>query len=232
LAFRFLDAREQVLEHLDDESGARYARETGVNTESFRKVDRTLKTAISACVDEYVKAGGDRFNEIVEATTSASDGKASLAVEKLSHIRSVRVDNGTSLYRVEEGDNAAGNTPYLAERDLQMTVVRFFEPPQVPDPNDLLMGTVAGAARSWDAFDAWVCARAAKMLGIKDLEPSRQKALLDLVAELERAVMGHKRTPASKPWPERRPADALVTGRARWLWFPREQELQLVLGAR
>lgn|GEM_PF-2449397 len=230
MPYRISDAREQVLEHLDDESGARYARETGANTESFRKVDRALRNALSSCVDDYVSAGGDRFNERIEVTTTATDGIADLSDEKVGHIRGVRINSGSSLYRIDGGDVLAGGLPDAVARDLTLTAVRRLELADVADPDDLLLGTTAGVARSWDAFDEWVCARASDALGAKDDET--RKALLRTLERCERSVMQHKRTPSSRPWPARSPSDLFMSGRLRWLWFPREQELQLVIGSR
>lgn len=230
MPMRWLDAREQVLENLDDESGQRYARETGTNTESFRKLDRKLKSALCACLDDYVAAGGDRFNESLPTATTS--GTAGLAAEYVRHIVDVRVDNGVSTYRLAEGDVGAGGLPDETDRDLLLTVVRWFEPPQVPDPQDLLMGTEVGAAPSWDAFDEWVCARAALDLGVKDKEGDRQAILANLEARLRRSVMGAKRTPSSKPWPERSLPPFFLSGRLRWMWLPHDQELRLVFGSR
>jgi hypothetical protein len=231
VAFRIVDAHEQVLEHLDDESGQTYARETGTNTESFRKIDRALKSALSACVDDYVAAGGDRFNEVTSQTTDAATGLVNLASVGIAHIRSVRVDSGTSLNRIDEGDGNASRRPDLTARELELTVVRRFELPQVPDRDDLLVGTVAGNARSWNAFDEWVCARAAMSIAVKSLEAKRLEALAAVLADRAKSVMQAKRTPSSRPWRERS-ASWLLSDRLRWLWFPHEQELRLIYGTR
>lgn len=231
MAYDIEDAREQVLEFLDDESGERYARETGTNTTNYRKVDRALRGAVSSTLDDYVRRGGDRFDEELTLTTDADTGKVEVGGDKLAHVRSIRVVSGSSSYRVMEGDKHVGGRADLVERSLIATVVRLFEVPPEPDVDDLLMGTVEGAARSWDAFDELVCARAAKTLGIKDLKPERQAILREQIAEREKSVLSHSRTPAAKPWPERRPSTTVVGADLRWLFFPHEQELALVFGA-
>jgi hypothetical protein len=229
--YRFVNAREQVLEHLDDESGARYARETGSNTESFRKIDRQLKNQCSSTLDDYVRRGGDRFNELLEVSTSSDTGSIDLASYGLLHIRGVRVDTGSALYRIEEGDALAGGRPDLVERDLELTVVRAFVPPESPDEDDWLMGDAVGVARSWDAFDELVCARAADALGAKNDET--RAAIQRQIARLEKAVFGHTRTPAALPWLSKRtPAGLFLSGRLRWLWHAKEQRLDLVYGVR
>lgn len=225
------DAREQVLEDLDDESGDRYARETGSNTVSYRKIDRALRTAFSAALDDYVAFGGDRFDEELAIVTAAATGTVAIPGERIAHFKNVRVDltaSGGGKFRMKEGDKAAGGRADLTSRTLVATVVRLFEIPNPAQPDDLLAGVVAGAARSWDAFDAWVCARAADALGAKD--EKNNAAVLRKVAGLEKSVRGQKRNPASKPWPERETSSMLLSGDLRWLWFPHEQIFQTVFG--
>ena len=230
MPYKVSDAREQVLEHLDDESGDRYARETGSNTTNYRKIDRALKVAVSTCVDDYCARGGDRFNENLAVSTTATAGKADLSTYKTAHVRSVRVSSNSVLYRIEEGDVGAGGRPDLTVRALELQIVRRFEMASAPDEDDLLMGITGTVARSWDAFDEWVCARASDALGAKDNE--RRDGLLRILARCEKAVFQHKRTPAAHPWPERNVSELYLSGRLRWLWFPHEQELQLVFGTR
>lgn len=232
MAFTIRDAREAVLEHLDDERGERYARETGTNTVGYRKLDRALRVQVSGSLKDASAGGYDQFDEEIALSTSATDGTVAAPGERIAHIKGVRVDIGVSTYRVEEGDKSSGGLPDRTSRDLLLTIVRLFDVPLNPLEDDLLLGTVAGAARSDDAFDAWVCARAAKQLGIKDLAPARQALLLQHIAELERTVIGQKRNPGALPWPERVSPRMLVNGRLRWLWFPHEQTLQLVFGER
>lgn len=221
------DARSQILDHLDDELGRRYA-----PNDDFTKVDRALRSALNRCLDDYVAAGGDRFDENVDCTTSASDGSVNLADEKLLHIRGVLVNPTTdgTLYPIDSGDKLSRGLIDLTSRDLVLVAVRQFPIEEDPNGDDLLVGEVNGAARSWDSFDEWVCARAALQLGIKDDEMRR--ALLATIEDLRSSIVGQKKNPASRPWPERRTYSFLLQNQLRWLWYQREQTLQLVFNAR
>lgn len=230
MAFKVSDYREHVLELLDDESGDRYARETGTNTVSYRKMDRFLRIELSAGLDEYVAAGGDRFDEELDLTTSATDGTVDIPGERIAHIRNVRCDNGTSKWRIQEGDKSSGGLPDRTERDLVLTVVRLFELPDPLDANDLIMGTVDGAARSFDGFDGWICARTAMALSAKDKDLNAMVATQE--ARLRQSIMGQKRNPGVLPWGEREPSESLLNANLRWLFFPHEQQMQLVFGGR
>lgn len=223
-------ARETVLEHLDDESGERFARATGSNTESFTKIDRALRSAQSRCLDDYIAAGGDRFDEQVDVTTE-DDGTVSLAGYDNPSIRGVMVvpDSDGSMYPIEPGDKMSRLDPDDVERDLKVTLVRRFTIPDPVDEDDLLMGQTAGVARSWDAFDHWVCARAAIQLGIKDDELRR--ALVATADDLKASVLGQRRTPSYLPWPTAGLRRQRSFSRdLRWTWLQREQTLVLFYG--
>ncbi len=226
MAYTIFDARQVVLENLDDETGVRFARLPGTNTASYVKIDRALRGACSSCLDDY---RGDRFDETIEVSTS-SVGVVSLAAYQIQQVKGVRVDTGATTYRIEPGDLASGGRPDNTARDLLVTITRMFPIPATPATTDLLMGTVDGAARSWDAFDEWVCARASDSLGAKTDET--RAAIQRNIKRLEESVKGHKRIPASKPWPERRVDGALYAARLRWLWDARAASFSLVFADR
>jgi hypothetical protein len=226
MPFTIADARQVVLEALDDETGVRFARLPGTNTVSYVKIDRALRVACTSALDDY---RGDRFDETIEVTSSTA-GEIDLASYKIHEIKSVRVSTGVASYRVMPGDAASGGRPDSTARDLVLTITRRHEIPNPPDTDDLLLGTTAGAARSWDAFDQWVCLQAAKSLGIKTLEAARAQQLVGEIAALEKSVKAHKRIPGGKPWPERRTDTLYLSGRLRWLWDARTQTMSLVHG--
>ncbi len=224
------EARRLALEHLDDENGERYARKTGSNTTSWSKIDRALRSAQSRCIDDYVGRGGDRFDEQVDVTTS-SDGTVNIDEYGNPFIRGVLIrpsDTG-SFWPIEPGDKLQRIDPDNEERNLRVTIVRRFEIPDPADEDDLLMGTVQGAARSWDAFDNWVVARAALQLGIKDDEMRR--ALVATIADLQQSVFGHRRNPPATPWPQATASWRVAWwGQLRWTYLEREQTIALYYG--
>lgn len=228
MAYTMEDARQVVLDNLDDETGARFARTTGTNTTDYTKIDRALRGALSSVLDEYK---GDRFDEQIEVSTSSTDGTASLAAYDVAKIKGARVLLSTNAsYALPGGDIASGGLPDLTSRDLILTIVRLFPIPPAPDATDLLCGTVEGRARSWDAFDELVCARAADALGAKTDET--RAAIQRSIERLERSVRGQQRNPASKPWPARETDPFYLSGRLRWVWTPRTQTLQLLFTGR
>jgi hypothetical protein len=228
MAYDIGAARAQVLDHLDDESGARFARASGAT--SYVKLDRALRSAADRCLDDYVRSGGDRFDEKIEVTTSADDGTVALAAYEPLKVRGVLyAPSGSTFTAIEPGDDLAGYTPDLAERELTLKVVRRFPIAASPDSSDLLLGTVDGAARSWDAFDEWVCCRAAIQLGIKDNE--KREMLLATRDDLERSIKGGSRNPQAKPWGVATRRHSAASSLS-WLWTARTQTLQLVNGGR
>lgn len=229
------EARTTVLEHLDDESGVRYARLTGANTENFAKIDRALRSALSRCVDDYVRAGGDRLDEQISVTTDSADGTVSLAAYDRPTIRNVlvSVNSGSYFYPLQSQDKFSRGTPDTTARDLSVTIVRSFTLPAIRDTSDALVSAGDGSAQSWDAFDHWVCARAALQLGIKDDE--LRQSLVATIQDLERSILTHRRQPAGMPWPSRQNDHAWRYGLSRnleWTWLAKEQKLALFYPAR
>lgn len=217
-------AREQVLEHLDNTSGSRFAR-----SGDYTKVDRALRSAQNRCVDDYVKAKGDRFDEQISITTD-SDGTAFLGTYQAAAIRGVMLEpTAGNLYLVDEGDKNGDQIPDRSSRDYRINIVRLFTIPPDVQPEDLLMGVVDGAARSWDAFDDWVCLRAARTLGVKDMEGG--KRLDGEIDDAAQSVLGQERIPRVLPWPT--PRQTLFYLRTlRWTWYAREQQIRFFFGPR
>lgn len=222
------EARNQVLEHLDDFKGRRYAND-GADGFDYTRLDRALRSSIGRCLDDYVGAGGDRFDEDISVTTD-TDGKVELGGYKIQCIRGVLSEPSEgNLYPLEEGDKLVRGLPDRTARDLRLVIVRTHEIPSPADDDDLLVGTVAGAARSFDSFDEWVCARAAMQLGIKDKEGLKRVG--EHLADLGISVLSQPRIPRSYPWPQ--PRNRISSLRdLRWIWLAREQRLELILDRR
>lgn len=227
MAYTIASARAQVLAHLDDESGARFARVAGAT--SYVKLDRALRSAVDRCLDDYVKAGGDRFNEHVSVTTDTDGAVALGAYEPLKIQGVLYAPTGGFLSAIEPGDDVGGYRHDANARDLTLVIVRRFPIADTPNEDDLLLGASAGAARSWDAFDEWVCCRAAIQLGVKDDE--LRKSLVLTRDDLEKSVLGGSRNPVSLPWGRERARRASIAASMQWLWTSRTQTLQLVTGS-
>lgn len=218
------DARDTVLDHLDDPRGVRFNK-----AGDYVRIDRKLRSAQSSCLEDYVVEGGDRFDEAVSVDTSADDGTAQLAAYDPLHVRAVLLQpddtDPSTLVPLDEGDRTVRGSPDTSARTLSVIIIRRFAIPNPADASDLLMGTVAGAARSWAGFDEWVCAVAAKELGTKDMEGSSRMG--ELVAEKRESVLRHVRTPRSEPWPSRR-ASSWPLRRMKWIWMPMPRTVSLV----
>lgn len=224
MAFTVKAARATVLDHLDDEAGARFARVNGAA--DYTKVDRFLRVAVDMCLDAY---GGEAFNETITATTSADDGTVGLAQEQIRRIRGVLYSPTDGvLSSVDAGDDLAGYKPDYAARALTLKIVRRFPIDDVPSEDDLLLGTIDGAARSWDAFDGWVCLNAAFLAGIKDKE--RREDLLLAEDRLAKSIKGKPTIPQALPWGGRQQRRTSLAQQLSWLWTGRTQTLALVMG--
>lgn len=221
-------ARDQVLDHLDDPRGVRFAKTTS-GVQDWSRVYRGLRSAQSSCLDKYLAAGGNRFWESVDVDSTG--GTAQLAAFDPAALHAVQIipdTDSAAKWPIDEGDPLTLGLPDLTDRSLSVIITRYFRIPDPVDPGDLLMGTVAGAARSWDAFDEWVCAVAAQQVGVKDNE--RREGLAILAKEKEDDVLKHIKTPSSSPWPARR-GQSWSLRRLRWVWMPQPRTLQLVYDA-
>lgn len=213
------EARTFVREYLDDRRGARW---------SDAVVDLALRTAISASVDDYRAEGGDRFDEDVDVSTD-EDGAVSLALYDPADVAAVLVGVTSGYEPIRGGDRYALGRSDQTARALRVTLVRRYDVPT--DPDDYLVGVEMGAARSWPAFDQWVCARAAMQLGSTD--DDRRQALRESLAECRRSALSHARTPRVMPWgsPRTRTPYLADLGRLRWIYDAHERVLSLYVGA-
>jgi hypothetical protein len=154
------EARELVSQYLDDKNQRRWP-ESEINT--------ALQYSLAACLSEYVEDGGNLFD--VEATLSTnSSGLCSLA-------------SLGNILRIGPVQYVTGSAPYsywpvmpAKPRDREIDVpgvysLRIFYTKEFTLSNNgnyPLIGDGATAAPSTHAFDAWVCAEAAMLLGVKD----------------------------------------------------------------
>lgn len=219
------DARSQVLDHLDDVSGARYARVS--NVIDYTKIDRALRASLEQCLSDYTAGGGDRFDEDVDVTTDTT-GSISLVEYDPIAVRGVQVipDTTGALFPIEPGALPEAGLPDNQSRNLRIRLVRSFRIKDKPDTSDLLVGLSDGKALSWSAFDEWVCARAALKMGVKDNE--MRESLLAIGEDLRASVMAQKRIPQNLEWPQQQVRllfRQLAMG-LRWGWTPRTRTLR------
>lgn len=208
------EARTTVSDHLDDD-GTRWPITAG------GPVDKALKAALSACLGEVVKAGVDRFDEEVTTSTTAL-GALDLSTYDPIKVCGVSVTSGSRYYpvagvREEDRDSHDENV-----RALQVRLVRNFALSSTA--GHPLVGVGATAAKSTEAFDNWVCARAALLCATKDAEARPEVA--GLAAEYKAAVLGMPRIPASNRMPRAAHGPPGVAGLG-WIWKPSTQVLQL-----
>lgn len=211
MAMTLAEARTDVLERLDDEAGRRYA-----PSSNYAKVDRALDVALSSCLDEYVSAGGDRFSEDVDVTTTAA-GVADLSAYDPLHVSGVMLipEGSTAYHPLQATDRQARGLPVTTAYDLRCVVVRRLAVPRDHSDQPLVGGSFAGA-RSWVAFDDWVIATAAQRLGTKDDE-LRQAIVKDL-AERRANVLSSARTPRALAWPDSRRPQWATWRQLRWIY--------------
>jgi hypothetical protein len=203
------DARERVRRHLDDQ---------GTTAPRFAdaEIDQEISTALSATVEEYARAGGERFDvETLVTTTSA--GIADLSDIDIIDIRCVSIDTGAGLVPLEPGDRASRRQVATGVRDLSAVVVLR---PALPDDDEdpLLEG-------AWPDIEALIVARAALYLCPKSIETRVQRLEL-VIADLKDTVMRHARVPRSYELRDR------VRARVSWVWMPVAKEIHLYIGGR
>lgn len=206
------EARTQIAELLDDANNVRW---------STANIDEALDSAVDQCLLEYVAAGGDRFNEEVNASSSSSDGTLDLSSYNPLRIVGVKMKIGTLYYplapiardQIERLDAGEARNLYI---DLVRTPVL---PTTTSHP---LIGSGATSYGSDFTFDHWVCLRAARLLSAKDAE--ERPDLIRLEKEQRESVMKRPRVPQSRRFTKRKGwyGDFL-----RWSYEPRTQYLQL-----
>lgn len=217
------EARADVLDRCDDAQGRRHA-----PGGDYDKVDRALDVALSRRLDDYIAAGGDRFDENVDLTTSTA-GVADLTAYEPIKIRGVLIipDGDSSYFPIRAVDRARIWVPVETDYNLRIVLVRRHIVPR-DKPDQLLVGGSFGGAVSWEAFDDWVVSTAALRLGIKDDEMRR--SLMADMDGLEKSVIGHARMPRELAWPDARRSRWSTWNDLVWTTTPRDQTVTLYRG--
>ncbi len=189
--------RAQALDYVDDPNGRRFN-----SAGDFAKVDRAVQAALSYCVDDAVNAGLDRFDEETTVTTSAA-GLATLSIIA-ARIRNVQIDFGDSFRTVKK---MTRSDRVLDDATVRSLVVAFVRDWRIPTTTTHpLVGVTTTPGPSWPAFDDWVCAEAARRLGIIDND--KRAGLEALCASCRAVVLGRENDNDGRELPD----DADCTG--------------------
>lgn len=205
-------ARSVVLDFLDDVINARW---------STSQVDVALAYALSACINDYVAAGGDRFDTTL-ATTSTSAGIVDLSSVDPCKIQGVSILLGTRNFPITEVSYEERGLDDGVARSITIRYVKSYVLPT--STGHPLVGAGATAAKSWMAFDHWICAKAALYCSIKDAEARPELATLEKDAR-ENAIFTAN-IPKSLPFPMR------PHWYSNWLAFAWKQDEQKIQVAR
>lgn len=204
------EARTLVLGHLDDDN-SRW---------SSTEVDVALKGALSRCLSDYAAVGGERFDEEASGTTSASDGTVSLSSTPPVKIKSVSVLVGDATWPIYPVAKVDKEAPDLNARSVRIMMLRDYALPSTT--SHPIVGVGASAANTWHGFDAWICARAALALAIKDAE-SRPELRAE-EQDLRQSALLRPRIPSARRFPS---PEYGLTRLLRWTWIPSTNQLQL-----
>ena len=152
-------ARAVTLDHLDDndseDPNARW---------SNAQVDVGLALALSSCLSDYVSEGGDRFD--LELSASTTSGALDMSSYSPLYIRGMTMLYGNRYWPLEALRAEDRGIQDADTKSLQVRYVREYALPTTT--THPLVGVGATAANSWDAFDHWICIRAAIHCSIKD----------------------------------------------------------------
>lgn len=205
------DARTVVADHLDDASNDRW---------SSSQIDTGLSFALSQCIDEYLSSGGDRFDELLD-TTSNTSGEVSVSTQDPLVIKGVTMLQGSRYWPIKAFPVEQKNIIDDTARTLQVRYVRRFNLPTTTTHK--IVGNGATAGNSWDAFDHWICIKAAIFLSAKDADPRPE--LHKIAEDLRYSVMSHTKVPRSVPFPTARPYISKSYG---WVWHQNAKKIIIV----
>lgn len=151
-------ARDVVEDLLDDSGNARW---------STAQIDVGLGYGLSTCLHEYVSYGGDRF-DIIGSFNTTTSGEADLSSVSPLHVKGLNLLVGSRYWPIPELKQEQRNVLDDTVRTLSIRYTRAYEIPS--NSAHPLVGVGATAASSFDAFEHWVCLRAALYCSLKDAE--------------------------------------------------------------
>lgn len=209
MAITLADARTIVSDHLDDD-GTRWA---------TAKVDTALRAALSASLREYTEAGRQALAEEVAASSTTS-GILDLSSYNVLKIHNVSIKVGSHYYPLRAVEPEHRDRIDSSARACHVFLTRDFTLPS--DSAHPLVGIGATSAGSSQAFDHWVCARAAAYLKVKDDEQGQP--LANMLKDLRDACLREPSRPGSRQFA---PRAQLWTRYLHWYWSPRDGHMTL-----
>lgn len=201
-------ARLAVEDFLDDAANVRW---------SDANIDVALKYALSMCQNDYISAGGDRFDEVL-STSTTSAGVVDLSSYDPIKLQGVSLTVGTRLFPLTEVGFEERGLDDGTVRSIAIRFVRTFVLPTTT--SHPLVGNGATSAKTWFAFDHWICIKAALYCSTKDGE--RRSDLEALEKEARENVIFTCNIPKSLPFPDRPHWYSIWYAFA---WKPDEQKL-------
>lgn len=209
-AYTLTVARTRARTHHLDDDGTRW---------SDTETDQALEAALSACMDEYVAAGGRHWATDTGDVTTTSGAYDISSLNPLE-VHGVSLKRNSLYYPLSRQES----TEVRRENTETGLTVRVWYTPTFAFPttasNNLIGDSVSPP--EWRAFDEWVCCRAALIMAPKDDE--RLASLERVEVMLREAVMSRiTQTRSRLPSPPRSSWSRWYA----WTWDPRNQTVKL-----
>lgn len=183
------EARELVSQYLDDVNQRRWP-EPQINT--------ALQYSLAACLSKYIEEGGNLFDQEATLSTNSSGLCDLTSLGNILRIGPVQYATGSAPFSYWPVLPAK---PRDREIDVpgvySLRIIYVKEYTLSNNGNYPLIGDGAVAAPSTHAFDAWVCAESALLLGVKDND--QRPGLERLAAKLEGDAIRKLNNPRTMP---------------------------------
>lgn len=183
------EARELVSQNLDDQSQRRWP-ESEINT--------ALQYSLAACLSKYIEEGGNLFDQEASLSTNSAGLCDLTTLGNILRIGPVQYVTGSapfSYWPVMPAKPRDREIDVPGVYSLRITYVKEYT--LSANGNYPLIGDGAVSAPSTHAFDAWVCAEAALLLGVKDND--QRPGLERLAAKLEGDAIRKLNNPRTMP---------------------------------
>jgi hypothetical protein len=189
-----------------------------------RWTDAQIKSALGyglqKCLEDYVAAGGRRFEEIISINTNSS-GVYAFPSDNPLVIKGISLISSTRRYPLE----------LLAYEDQRAPVAQVFNLEIRYTPNlsisatdgHPLVGNGATAKNTWVSFEEWIIVNAAMYCSVIDDE--LRPVLQDLDARLKDSVLKHASIPQALPFPSQ---PKLLSNMYATIWAPATKSLSVV----
>lgn len=183
------EARELVSQYLDDQNQRRWP-ESQINT--------ALQYSLAACLSKYVEEGGTLFDVEITLSTNSSGLCDLTPLGNILRIGPVQYATGSapfSYWPVLPAKRRDREIDVPGVYSLRIVYVKEYILSN--NGNYPLIGDGSVAAPSTHAFDAWVCAESALLLGVKDND--QRPGLERLAAKLEGDAIRKLNNPREMP---------------------------------